>query len=43
MPRSRFIGWSECWRGDSTATGIFYLFFLPIWRRDWTHSTGLFQ
>lgn len=41
QPRRRFLGWSDIWRGDSTATRAFWVFWICVWKNDFTHSTWL--
>lgn len=38
----RLFGRSEIWRPDSTGTRAFYILWVRVWRRDFTHSTALF-
>lgn len=40
---SKLFGWSEEWRMDSTGTKTFWLLFIPLYRKHFTHSTGLFE
>lgn len=39
--RRRFIGVGDVWRSDSTGTGRFFLFWVPVWTWHFTHSTWL--
>lgn len=40
-PKSRLFGWSEIWRYDSTGTRTFFLFCVPIFTRNFYHSTWM--
>lgn len=39
----RFMGWYDIYHDDCKGTSILYLFFIPVWKRQFFHSTGLFD
>lgn len=40
---SQFLGMGERWRENSTASRVFFLFWIPVWWENFNHSTGLFD
>ena len=42
-PPSRLFGFSEIWREDSTGTRAFFVLCIPVWKRDFVHSTARFD
>jgi len=43
MPNRKFFGTSEIWRDNSTGTRDFYIFWIRVYRKDFTHSTWLWE
>jgi hypothetical protein len=39
----RLIGFNDVWRDNSTATCAFFVLWIPVWWRTFTHSTALFE
>lgn len=35
----RFMGWDDRFEDNGMGTSILYVFFIPVWKRSFHHST----